>query len=378
MLLFAVMSRGQDIALTDNGDGTWALAAMPAFDVGLQVEYENGSDSIPAPVEEEILLAAGGDGTWTLASMPAFDAWLQVEYENDSDSIPAPVEEEILLAAGGDGTWTLASMPACDVILQVEYENDSIPGPGPVEDEILLMEGEDGTWVLDSMPAFDVLMEIEYEDIEIVAIDSETTVEPGSEAEPGKNVTTESGINISLDEDDTVDPEEGSVTMHSTYTTDELVSAMESAAPGSSDFADYFKGIYFMLAAGKGQVEIDIETFGNYMMSVIAGDKLIGNYVRTTKGTIVIEYDVEKYTWFLAYPSVTASSGIRRAMTSDTDGALKLYSIRIIPEEIYDPDGIDSPLGETRDGTVYNLSGQRVGRLQRGLYIVDGKKIIVK
>ena len=65
-------------------------------------------------------------------------------------------------------------------------------------------------------------------------------------------------------------------------------------------------------------------------------------------------------------------------MTSDTDGALKLYSIRIIPEEIYDPDGIDSPLGETRDGTVYNLSGQRVGRLQRGLYIVDGKKIIVK
>ena len=36
-------------------------------------------------------------------------------------------------------------------------------------------------------------------------------------------------------------------------------------------------------------------------------------------------------------------SGIRRANASDTDGGLKLFSIRIIPEEIYDPDGIASP-----------------------------------
>ena len=333
MLLFAVMLRGQDIALTNNGDGTWALAAMPAFDVCLQVEYENNSDSIPGPVKDEILLADNGDGTWTLASMPAFDVILQVEYENDSDSIPVTVDEEIYLRAG-----------------------------------------KDGVWVLDSMPAFDVIMEIEYEDIEIAAIDSVTTVVPGYEAEPGKNVTTQSGINISLNEDDTVDPEEGSITMHSTYSTNELVNAMESAAPGSSDFANYFKGVYFLLAAGKGQVELDIETFGNFMMSVMSGNMLIGNYVKTTKGTIVINYDLEEDTWFLTYPSVTTPSGVRRAKTSDTDGGLKLYSIRIIPEEVYDPDGIEAPRQSPADSTtVYDLAGRRVLTPRKGLYIMGGK-----
>jgi hypothetical protein len=30
------------------------------------------------------------------------------------------------------------------------------------------------------------------------------------------------------------------------------------------------------------------------------------------------------------------------------------------------------------DGTVYNLNGQKVEKAQRGLYIVNGKKVVVK
>ena len=51
--------------------------------------------------------------------------------------------------------------------------------------------------------------------------------------------------------------------------------------------------------------------------------------------------------------------------------------IRIMPVE----DVITgvSPLGETEEGAViYNLSGQRLQKSQRGINIVGGKKILVK
>ncbi len=119
MALFAtaVMSWGQDITLTPNDDGTWTLAAMPAYDICLQVEYVN--DSIP-PATDDIILTKNADGTWTLSAMPAHDVVLMVEYE---DVEPGP-SDDIILTENADGTWTLAAMPAYDIILVVEYDYD--------------------------------------------------------------------------------------------------------------------------------------------------------------------------------------------------------------------------------------------------------------
>ena len=185
MLLSAVVSWGQDIALMQSDDGTWRLAAMPAYDVSLEVEYEN-------------------------------------------DSIPAPADD-IFLFHGTDSTWTLPSMPACDVVLVVEYEDEDIP-VNP--DDIFLTYNSDGTWTLARMPDYDVQLEIEYDDDELpVPIEFATAVEPFDVAQPGEAVTTEGGIVISLDDSDTVDPVEGSVTLHTTYTTDELASMVSDNVP---------------------------------------------------------------------------------------------------------------------------------------------------
>ena len=43
-----------------------------------------------------------------------------------------------------------------------------------------------------------------------------------------------------------------------------------------------------------------------------------------------------------------------------------------------DTDAVKALVSETEKGAIYNLSGQRVEKAQRGLYIVDGKKIMVK
>lgn len=55
-----------------------------------------------------------------------------------------------------------------------------------------------------------------------------------------------------------------------------------------------------------------------------------------------------------------------------TAGGVKAY---ILSD---DTDGIRSVDGETGSDAIYNLSGQRVSKAQRGLYIVNGKKVVIK
>ena len=44
-----------------------------------------------------------------------------------------------------------------------------------------------------------------------------------------------------------------------------------------------------------------------------------------------------------------------------------------------DPDAIKSVDGNTiANGTIYNIAGQRVSKAQKGIYVVDGKKVSVK
>ena len=40
------------------------------------------------------------------------------------------------------------------------------------------------------------------------------------------------------------------------------------------------------------------------------------------------------------------------------------------------PTGITSPLEETENGAVYNLAGQRLSKMQKGINIINGKKIL--
>ena len=35
-------------------------------------------------------------------------------------------------------------------------------------------------------------------------------------------------------------------------------------------------------------------------------------------------------------------------------------------------------IGETKDGAIYNLTGQRVVKPQKGIYIINGKKVLAK
>ena len=43
-----------------------------------------------------------------------------------------------------------------------------------------------------------------------------------------------------------------------------------------------------------------------------------------------------------------------------------------------DPDGIETVNVNVNDNIIYNLSGQRMSKLQKGINIVNGKKIAIR
>lgn len=163
-------------------------------------------------------------------------------------------------------------------------------------------------------------------------IETPTTVNPSTTAIPGATVTT-SGVSISLDEDDIVDKEEGSVTITKTSTTDQVKELMETAKPGSSDFADKFKGVYAFLSAGKGYVEMKCELLGDYEVTVMQGDKLIGTYTSTTEGMIKISYDSDTDEWVMIFPTIAAAARAKMPLENQ-QGGLKIYSVKIVPEKV--------------------------------------------
>ena len=111
LLANSIMSWGQETILTDNGDGTWILEAMPSYNVRLVVEYE---DSVIVPTDE-IFLTDNGDGTWTLAAMPADNVKLIVEYGTDDYAI---------------GEIEASNANARDAIYNLSGQRVSTPGRG--------------------------------------------------------------------------------------------------------------------------------------------------------------------------------------------------------------------------------------------------------
>lgn len=220
-------------------------------------------------------------------------------------------------------------------------------------------------------------------------ITEETTVDVATEAKPGQAVVTGNGVVISLGENDIVDTEDGSVTITSTMTNDELTSLLEQAVPGSSAFDQAFKGIYFLLAAGKGYVEIDCQTLGDYQLTVKQGDNELSNYTKDTPGSIRVQYNSENDEWILIFPTVKAAAARAKAARHlPIEGGLKIYNVKIVPEEVVT--GIESIGTEAAHSAnkLYNMNGQQITAPQKGIYIVrqtegrtqkqNSRKVMVK
>ena len=134
------------IDLTPSADGTvWTLSTMPEYDVELEVTYYTDAELDQMAADEVIAkITAIGTVTYTPeskalidAARTAYDALtaaqqaLVTNYSTltDAETTYATAEETaytegVELTKNPDGTWALAATPAFDVELEVEYETE--------------------------------------------------------------------------------------------------------------------------------------------------------------------------------------------------------------------------------------------------------------
>lgn len=133
---------------------------------------------------------------------------------------------------------------------------------------------------------------------------------------------------------------------------------------------------------------------GTYEVPILQSYSFYANLLEGTRESTVLSQASDGYDnyilsfrdgeagFFLADDgtSLAAGKAYLRIPTDETAGARRL---RLRFDEM--PDGIDAPIEETEEGATYkqgstivNLAGQRVQKAQKGIYIKDGKKVLVR
>ena len=219
--------------------------------------------------------------------------------------------------------------------------------------------------------------EYEGSDPEIAPVDQGESIDIGNEIDASTdldgNVVGDVFYSISSG-DGSYDPTEGCIVV--TKPTDE--SAIEGKDIFGEDFKAGFTGIVFKVAPGSGTVKVEAQTQGNMVLKVKIGDNAPVEMELEGKLKVKFPYSVSEETLVYIYGGTSAAGakGIRKAAGSD---ALKIYGIEVTSETDGIKDIKDEKL-KMKDSPVYNLNGQQVeGQpTQKGVYIKDGKKVLVK
>jgi hypothetical protein len=155
-------------------------------------------------------------------------------------------------------------------------------------------------------------------------------------------------------------------------------SAIDGKDIFGEDFKDGFTGIVFKVQAGSGTVKVQAETQGTMTLKVKIGNgapvemELEGGKLKVSFPYSVTE---DSYVYIYGGSKAAGAKGMNRA-PSDGD-MLKIYGIEVVS----DADGISSIEDgelEMEHSPVYNLNGQRVSEPGKGIYIRNGRKVLIK
>lgn len=156
--------------------------------------------------------------------------------------------------------------------------------------------------------------------------------------------------------------------------TDEQVNSIIGLDLFDEYLINNFTGLIFMLDAGNGTIELEAETLGNMQLNVKIGDAEPTTQKVNGKSKVSIPYNVTEPTYVYVYGTTSAAKAQGMRSANATENALKLYSIAW-----GDATGISNiNMSADKQATIYNLNGQRVTTPGKGMYIVNGKKVILK
>ena len=147
----------------------------------------------------------------------------------------------------------------------------------------------------------------------------------------------------------------------------------------SEYFNEQFNGLAFKLAPGKGSIKVEAETQGNMVLKVKIGNNDPIEMELDGKLKVKFPYNVSEETLVYIYGGMStagakATGGTRASADADL---LKIYGFEVV-SDASGIDAIENGLPANAEAPVYNLNGQRVDTPTKGIYIKNGRKVLVK
>lgn len=145
----------------------------------------------------------------------------------------------------------------------------------------------------------------------------------------------------------------------------------------TADFGSWYNGL-IIVVNGKGTIDIDYQTEGGSQLTVKIGEEEAKYYAADMQDKVQVSYDVATPQYVYIYNSQYTGDEKKapaRARAMAGKSWLKIYGMKITPQE---PTGIRNIFvdSEGRPVTVYDMNGRKVNYPGKGVYIVNGKKIM--
>ena len=288
-------------------------------------------------------------------------------YNTIADEAEGATEEEIL-------SWGARAGQANDVILG-EGIKILTTGVTLKETDSHWEEGVK-TFYLNGVPA----LRVEIGPAPVVPTANNDNVSFGSiEIGDDPMGTVIDGVRYTFTTQDSVDVAEGCIVLKSTMTAEEVETLLAELVPGTAEFADKFHGLSFLLPAGKGEILLTAQTFGNHELNIKVGTNAAVSFSQTDKGEVKVAYDCAEPTMIYIYGTEVITPveaapryvPIRFAKAEGEDddtpastGSIKIYSMKIT--------GVITAL-ENILGTRSSSPAQKVLRDGQIFILRDGK-----
>lgn len=282
-------------------------------------------------------------------------------------------QDEVTLTPQGEGAWTLV-MPDGNVELEVTYFTDEELFTEGVE----LTKNADGTWTLASMPAFDVELEIEYKSDLTLTVSIEgwtygaTASAPTVSGNEGGGAVTYEYKRKDADDD--------------TYSADVPTAAgdytVRATVAETDDYADATATADFTIQKAAAAISYaetavtktqDDEAFTNEL--TVTGDGIV-TYASDNVNVATVDSETG-----LVTITGTGTATIKATVADGTNYTYATktaqYTLTVTPATgIKAIDNGQPATDSTED--YYDLSGRRVSKPTKGVFILNGKKVIVK
>lgn len=167
-------------------------------------------------------------------------------------------------------------------------------------------------------------------------------------------------------------------------TTDQQVENIAGQNINNEELKDSYTGIIFMVQAGSGTITVNAEATGGMTLKVKVGNNTPMEFKITGKMEAKIPYTVTEPSYVYVYAGGGSAAGAKAvgATSANSDDVLKIYGI----EWTSGTDGISTVSPEADiPFDVYTLTGNKVRTntttlkgLPRGVYVVNGRKVVVE